>query len=245
MTVRLKIAVILLAFLAASPAWAQATISIQATDAAAAEPGNDGEFTVSLSETNNTGSAVTVNYSVGGNATSGTDYTALGSSVSIANGQISKTIPVEVLDNTGVEGAETVVVTLTGPTSGPFVVDTGNDSDTVTISADGSGQVSISATDATAAEPGNDGEFTVSLSETNNTGSAVTVNYSVGGNATSGTDYTALGSSVSIANGQISKTIPVEVLNNTGVEGAETVVVTLTGPTSVRLLSTPVTTVTR
>ena len=90
---------------------------------------------MSIGESNNTGSAIAVTYGVSGTATSGTDYPALSGSVSIGNGASSPTIRVQGLDNVPVAGSETVVVTLTGPTSGSFVVDTGNDGATVTISA--------------------------------------------------------------------------------------------------------------
>src|SRR6185436_19862960 len=60
----------------------------------------------------NTGSALLVNYTVGGTATAGSDYTTLSGSVSIPIGQASATISVPVLDDAIVEVSETVVVTL-------------------------------------------------------------------------------------------------------------------------------------
>ncbi|WP_206512882.1 hypothetical protein, partial [Flagellimonas beolgyonensis] len=55
--------------------------TIAATDNAAAEnPLDTGEYTVSLDAVNGTGSAITVNYTVGGTATSVSDFVALAGS---------------------------------------------------------------------------------------------------------------------------------------------------------------------
>src|SRR5262249_16153103 len=55
---------------------------------------------------------VTVNYTVTGTATSGTDYTALTGSITIPAGQTSATITIAGLADTLVEGTETVTVEL-------------------------------------------------------------------------------------------------------------------------------------
>ena len=60
----------------------------------------------------------TVAYSVTGTATSGTDFTALSGSVTIPVGDTSATVPVSILEDVLIEGDETIVVTLTGITSG-------------------------------------------------------------------------------------------------------------------------------
>ncbi|MDW8373738.1 MAG: Calx-beta domain-containing protein, partial [Planctomycetota bacterium] len=87
-------------------------ITIQATDADAAEgtPANTGTFTIT--RTGDTTSALTVNFTVSGTASAGSDYTALGTSVTIPAGQTSVTLTVTPIDDTAVEGAETVIVTL-------------------------------------------------------------------------------------------------------------------------------------
>ena len=210
------------------------SVSISATDPGAAEASsNPGQFTVDLGTINNTGSAVTVNYTVTGTATNGgTDYTSLSGSVSIADGQQTATIDVAgIIDDALVEGNETVIVTLDTTNNGLFTIDGSNNSDTVTITDNDSAlnSVSISATDPGAAEASsNPGQFTVDLGTINNTGSAVTVNYTVTGTATATDDYTALSGSVSIADGQRTATIAVAgIIDDALVEGNETVIVTL------------------
>jgi len=56
--------------------------------------------------------ALTVNFTVGGSATSGADYASLGTSVTIPVGATNKTLNVGVVDDAAVEGSENVVVTL-------------------------------------------------------------------------------------------------------------------------------------
>ncbi|WP_228237049.1 Calx-beta domain-containing protein [Allomuricauda sp. M10] len=207
--------------------------TITANDNSASEnPLDTGEYTVSLDVVNATGSAITVAYTVTGTAVSGSDYVALAGSVNIPDGQQTATITLTPVDDTDVEGDETVIVTLdtgTGYTVGAPA------SDTVTISSDDVAPdpvATITANDNTATEAGpTTGTFTVSLDVANNTGGPITVNYTVGGSATATTDYTALLGSVDIANGQQNATITVTPVNDTTVEGDETVIVTLTADT--------------
>ena len=206
-------------------------MSIVANDAAAGEPANNGQFTVSLSAASSTDTVVS--YTVGGTATAGMDYTALTGSVTILAGQLSALIDVTVLNDVVVEGNETVTVTLNSITSGDadISINGAASSDTVTIADDGdTAQVSILANDAAAGEPANNGQFTVSLSAPSSTDTVIS--YTVGGTATAGADYTALTGSVTILAGQLSALIDVTVLNDILVEGNETVTVTLNSITS-------------
>ncbi|MGF1566479.1 MAG: malectin domain-containing carbohydrate-binding protein [Nodosilinea sp.] len=86
----------------------------------ALEPDSNGLFTVSLSRAESANT--TVAYSVGGTATAGADYTALAGTVTILAGQLSAAIPVTVLDDTAIEGTESVIVTLTGVAGATDVV---------------------------------------------------------------------------------------------------------------------------
>jgi hypothetical protein len=96
----------------------------------------------------------------------------------------------------------------------------------VTIGDDDVMVVTITATDATADEETLEtGYFTVTRA-----GGALgnlTVNFTVGGSATSGTDYSSILTSVVIPDGFVSATVTVTPGNDPIVEGSETVVVTL------------------
>jgi len=105
-------------------------VSIAATDNTATEAGpTTGMFTVT--RTGSTASPLTVNYTVGGTATPGSDYVALPGSVVILSGQSSAQIVVTPIDDAVVnEGSETVIATLTANPA--YVIGTPS-SDTVTI----------------------------------------------------------------------------------------------------------------
>lgn len=77
-----------------------------------AESGTDGTFTLTLSEPAVDG-GLTVNYTVGGTATAGDDYTALSGSVTFAAGETSKTIDVTPINDVIIDANETVSITLT------------------------------------------------------------------------------------------------------------------------------------
>jgi hypothetical protein len=88
--------------------------------------------------------------------------------------------------------------------------------------------VSVTASTPTANEQGPvNGVFTVT--RTGNTSVPLTVNYTVGGNATSGADYTALSGSVTFLAGAASTNITVQVNNDSAAELTETAVLTISG----------------
>ncbi|HEY9694128.1 MAG TPA: Calx-beta domain-containing protein [Oculatellaceae cyanobacterium] len=208
------------------------TITLTATDATAAEsatgqPANPGQYT--LTRSGITTSALTVNYAMSGTATNGTDYNTLGTSITFAAGQSSVTVPLNIIDDTAVEGAETAIMTLASSTA--YNIGT-NGTATVNIADNDLNLpvVTVTAADATAAETpakqiANPGKYT--FTRTGSTDTALTVNYTVGGTATSGTDYTALSGTISFAVGQSSVNLPLKVINDTLVEGNETTAVTL------------------
>ena len=92
-------------------------ITIAVTDADAGEPANNGTYRIS--RTGDTTNALTVNFSPGGTATSGSDYTlkngstALTNSVVIAAGQSYVDVTLAVIDDVIAEGPETAVMNLT------------------------------------------------------------------------------------------------------------------------------------
>ena len=198
------------------------SVSVTAPDAAASETSaNPGKFTVS--RTGPTTGALTVAYTLSGNAINGTDYTTLASAVVIPAGQKSTSITVTPTNDGVAESAETAILTLMAnplySVGSPAVA-------TVTISDGGLPSVTIAATDDSAAEAGSaTGTFTVTRTGDLNT--AMTVNYTVGGSATNGSDYTSLSGSVVIAAGANSAIVVVAPVDDAIDETNENVVVTL------------------
>ena len=204
------------------------TVSIAATTQAAEAGSVSGQFTVTLNSASV--GTTTVTYTVGGSATAGgIDYTTLSGTVDIAAGATTAVIDVTgIVNDTFIEGNETVVVTLATANNGAFVATTPNNTATVGIVDNDTTTVSIVATDPTASEtPVDNGRFTVALGAPAT--APVVVNYTVSGTATNGTDYTLLSGSVTILTGASTAFIDVTGIVDDGlIEGAETVIVTLT-----------------
>ncbi|MEA5536313.1 calcium-binding protein, partial [Crocosphaera sp. XPORK-15E] len=167
--------------------------------------------------------ALTANYTIGGTATNGTDYTNIGTIVNFAANSATATVIVDPKVDTTVESNETVALTLasgTGYSIGTTTAVTGtinNDDDTsVTLGLNYSGISENS--------PSN---FTYTFTRTGILTNALTVNYTVGGTATNGTDYTTIGSSVTFAANSATATVIVDPKADTTTESNETVALTL------------------
>ncbi|WP_430427776.1 Calx-beta domain-containing protein [Maribacter litoralis] len=204
--------------------------SVASTDATAREnPRVDGKFTVSLNSINNTGSDIEIDYTLGGSATPGDDFETLSGSAIIEDGKNEVEILIVPINDTDVENNETVILNIVAGTG--YEVSSPN-SDTVTIVSDDIDYVAqITASDDTAAESNGSvstGEFTVRLSEENNTGSPIIVGFDIDGTAESGTDYTASSTNaVSIPNEEQEATIIITPIDDQIQEGTEIIEITL------------------
>ncbi|MBP6734981.1 MAG: hypothetical protein KAX51_10655 [Chromatiaceae bacterium] len=88
------------------------TITVSATDNSATEAGlTPGTFT--FSRAGDTAPALTLNYTVAGTATSGSDYQALGTSISFTAGASTVTKTVTPLPDSLIKANETILLTLT------------------------------------------------------------------------------------------------------------------------------------
>src|SRR5262245_13029545 len=96
-------------------------------------------------------SALTVNYSVAGTATSGSDYTALSGSVNIPANETTATVTVNPINDRLLEGDETV--TLTVASGSDYNVGTPS-SATGTITDDESAILSIASTSSVTEQDG-------------------------------------------------------------------------------------------
>lgn len=182
--------------------------------------------------------ALTIFFSVGG--TAGTaDYPSLGTSVTIPAGQRATSLFVRPVQDSDVEGVETVVVTLLP--NGAYSLDPSNNLATVTIADDDLPIVQIFATDYDAREAGLDpGQF--QITRTGGTGQPLTVYYAAYGTASPsnfvyGTsnivqDYQPLSGVATIPAGSSSVNIPVTPLSDAQLETMETVVTVLRGSTA-------------
>ena len=218
-------------------------VSVTATDAFGSESPVDAiTFTVTRSGSPELLAApLTVNYTVGGTATSGDDYVAPTGSLLFAGGVSTATVVVTPKVDATTEGPETVTLVLT--TVAPY--DLGAPAEaTATITDTNVPVVTVSAFDSTAKEqPMDQGRFRFSRSGP--TTSSLTVTFTVAGSATSGTDYTALSTTVVIPAGASFADVYVTPLRDSdNNESPETVVVSVTDGAAYDLGATTTATVT-
>ncbi|MCC7376549.1 MAG: S8 family serine peptidase, partial [Verrucomicrobiales bacterium] len=161
------------------------TVTVVAADNAAAEPSNTGRFV--FTRTGPTTGSLTVNFAVTGTATSGGDYTALGTSIVIPVGSATATNTVTPIDDAVSEPTETVILTLAA--NAAYTVGSPS-SATVNLADNDLPTVTVVAADSAAAEPSDTGRFV--FTRTGPTTGNLTVNFTVAGTASSGGDYTAL-----------------------------------------------------
>ncbi|WP_312709084.1 putative Ig domain-containing protein [Stenotrophomonas sp.] len=168
-------------------------------------------------------SALTVNLTTSGTATSGIDYTGGASSIVIPANATSASLSILPVDDTVVEADETVILTV-APGAG-YTVGTPS-SATGTILNDDRPVATIAVAPATVDEDsGTPLVFTVTLDRTNPTPLSIPI--SIGGTASFGVDYTGVLASVAIPAGATTGTLSLVPIADTTVEPDKTVVVTL------------------
>lgn len=196
----------------------QVTVAKQGGD-----PTEPGTGTFRITRTGSTSGNLTVNYTAGGAATSGTDYTSIGTSATITSGNSYMDVSVVTLaDNVVEAGGESATITISDGGSSYTAYGSGATA-TMTI-VDDPPVVSIAPTDTI---EGENGKFRISRTG-GKTSDSLTVNYTVtGGAADSGDDFTALSGSVSIGGGNSYADVTVTALVDNLIEGDENLEVTI------------------
>ncbi len=206
----------------------QATVTI--ADVSVNENNGTATITVIADNAVDGGFDVDVSTADGTATTADSDYTAVTSQTLTFAGTASEseTFNITIGGDTKVEADETVSISMSGLS--PATVASGDiditDGATLIINNDDVATLSIAAT-AQAAEDATDGLFTITTS--NPFSSAVTLNITVTGSATEGTDYATIGTSLVFPANQTMVTVPVDVTADNIIEGSETVILTLTG----------------
>ncbi|WP_172969348.1 Calx-beta domain-containing protein, partial [Microcystis aeruginosa] len=203
------------------------TITLAVSPSSVTEDGTT-NLVYTFTRNGSTTSALTANYTVGGTATNGTDYTSIPTSVTFAAGSSTATVTVDPTADTTVESDETVILTLaagTGYTVGTTTAVTG----TITNSPV-TPTITLAVSPSSVTEDGTT-NLVYTFTRTGSTTSALTANYTVGGTATNGTDYTSIPTSVTFAAGSSTATVTVDPTADTTVESDETVILTLAAGT--------------
>lgn len=202
-----------------------ATVSVEATDAEASEPGSDtGAFTIT--RTGETTSPLAVNFSLSGSAEFGADYQTNALFATIPPGSKSVIVSIKPLNDSKAEPTETVVLTLVGGTDYEL---RSSISATVNLADDGDGNATVNLSTKRAAGyeaiPARVGQLDVILSSP--AAASTIVNYTLAGTAVAGMDYLALPGSVTIPSGQTNALITITPINNNKMDSNRTVIVTL------------------
>ena len=146
---------------------------------------------------------VTVPIDTSGTATEGTDYAAI-SDITISAGSTTGTATITPTDDSVSEGAETLIVSL-GTLSGADATAGSTSSLTLSFVDDDVPNITLTASTTSIAE--NSGSsITLTVTTSMIATEDIVVSLAAAGTATSGTDYTALPSSLTIAAGDTTKT---------------------------------------
>jgi hypothetical protein len=196
--------------------------------------------TITVTRTGAGNGAVTVNYATSnGTATAGADYTPATGTLTWLDGDTTpKTFSIPIIDDTLIEGNETVNLTLSSPTGGSL----GTSAAVLTIVDVEAGIVTTNPA-VTVNEAA--GTVTITLNRTNGSTGPITVNFSTAnGTATSPADFTATSGSVTFADGDTApKTITIPIILDGTIEAPETFTLNLSSATP-GAVATPVVTVT-
>ncbi|RNC85300.1 MAG: YHYH protein [Balneola sp.] len=205
-----------------------ASVTISASSTELTEGDDDITITVQLSALNISGGSLDISYSVSGTATSGSDFTALSGTVTIDENESSATFDISIIDDSDIEGSETITLRIIGMNL-PEGVSLGTEREvTITIQDNDeepfSAEVEILSSITALSEGDGNVTITVELSESNTSGGSLQIPYTVSGTATSGSDFTALSGTVSIDEDESSATFDVSIIDDSDIEDSETII---------------------
>jgi len=180
--------------------------------------------TITFSRDRLFGNPLTVYFALGGTAEAGVDYTGIPQgAITIPAGQPSVSLTVTIVDDADYEWGEYFSLTLS---ANPNYIIGSSSLISVAILENDLPEITITATDPLASESGQD-PGTLTLHRSGFAGLHLQVWYTVSGTAANGDDYSTLPNSVSFLSGSDTTTITITPINDQTVEGAETVIVSL------------------
>ena len=197
---------------------------------------NAGPATVRVTRTGtNLASGITVQFTMtNGTATAGPrgDYTNVSQTLTFAALEAFQDVKIPILDDSLPEGNETVVLSLSNPSTGATL---GAIKTAVLTILDDEQTLQFSAPVYVVNESA--GIVTVTVNRSGPTVGSVTVDYATAaGTATSGLDYTDVSGTLTFAAGIASRTFTVPIVNDTLFEGAESIALVLRHPGGVAQL---------
>jgi hypothetical protein len=210
----------------------QGTIRFAMTDYTVDE--NSGTAVITVSRTGGSAGMVSVTYhTMAGTATVGADYQSVSGTLVFVSGQTSRSFAIPILNDTLVESNETVSLILTNVSGGATFPDgqTSTSAALVIVDNDFSSGRFFFATNTYSVDEAA-GVATITVNRTGGSVGIAAVDYhTVGDTATAGVDYQSVSGTLVFASGQVSNSIKIPILNDTQVEGNETVLLVLTNAT--------------
>ncbi|SDD45828.1 Calx-beta domain-containing protein [Aquimonas voraii] len=202
------------------------SVSISVSPASVSEDGVT-NLTFTLTRSLNLSSPTVVNISGSGTATSGADYTGAPATVTIPAGATTATFTIDPTVDGTVEPDETVTFSVAAGSG--YTVGSPS-SATATILNDDVPSVTITVSPAAVAEDGAS-NLVYRFALDQSAFSSTSVNYTIGGTATNGTDYATIASPMVIPAGVIAITMEVNPTADATIEADETVTLTLAAGT--------------
>ncbi len=211
-------------------------VTVEASDAAAEESGDPGEFTIR--RTGPTSQPLVVRYQFRGSATHQADFVASGDRVTLPAGQSSIVVPIAPIDDSLREDDEEVALVLTPDPAYALGVPSGA-AVTIVDNNDSEPAVGFALLSSSALESRTEPELSVRISGNPDEGdeNAVTVAWeAIGGSATRGTDYVLTNGTLTFAWADPESDtplinriafIPLQLLNDSLAEPDETVLIRL------------------
>lgn len=171
----------------------------------------------------------------GGSAAAGSDFSPAAQTVSFASGETAKVASIAVVDDSLIEGNETVPLFLASDGSGPAVFGTPS---TLTILDNDSATISLSQPSLSVAE--GDAPLAVIVFRSGAMASTVSARLrSTDGSAAAGPDYSGVDQTVVFGPGETMKTVPVAIADDSLMEGSETFSLALSGPSTGTSIGAP------
>ena len=164
-----------------------------------------------------------------GTATTAVDYTAVTTTVTVLEDETSVNIPISTIEDLGVDPGETIMLTISGPTTPPpgYQVSTASPSVTVTIIDD---DIEVSIAPTASINEGSSGGLAVTVNPPDHPAFSMAVS-TTNGSAVAPDDYTALGSQpVSVPLDDQPADVLLTTIDDAIVQGPLTFSATLSGP---------------
>lgn len=197
---------------------------------------DDGNITITLNSDAFVVGGFTVDVSTAdGTATAGTDYTAVTSQTITFAGTVgeTQTFTISPTVDTNVEANETLTVNMGNLVTGANNTVTITDQATVTINDDDEPVVAFTSTSTSNSESTTNSSIEVNLNQAGV--STATVDYTVTGTATSGTDYTLANGTLTFVAGDVAENISLAIIDDVLIEADETVIIILSNPSGASL----------